>query len=52
MTTCCPMTYFSFAGGRARQIRRSFSYVTQDPIETGIHSPWWFVRDRVVALGG
>ncbi len=46
---CCPMTYFSFAGGRERQIRLSFSYVTQEQIETGIRSLWQFVRDRVAA---
>jgi (S)-3,5-dihydroxyphenylglycine transaminase len=43
---CCPMTYFSLAPGRERQVRLSFSYVTQEEIEIGIRSLWRFVRDR------
>ncbi len=44
---CCPMTYFSLAPGRERQIRLSFSYVTHDEIDAGIRSLHRFVRDRV-----
>ena len=33
---CCPMNMFALLGGRQKQIRLSFSYVTQEQIEKGI----------------
>lgn len=45
----CPMSYFSLSGGRERQVRLSFSYVTDEQIEEGIARFARFVRDRTAA---
>ncbi len=41
---CCPMTFFALAPGRERQIRLSFSYVTEEQIEQGIARLARFIR--------
>ncbi len=46
---CCPMSLFSLGGGRARQIRLSFSYVTPDEIETGVSRLVDYIKARVAA---
>lgn len=43
----CPMPYFSLTRGRERQVRLSFSYVTEAQIEEGIRRFARFVRDRI-----
>jgi (S)-3,5-dihydroxyphenylglycine transaminase len=43
----CPMSYFSLTRGRERQVRLSFSYVTEAQIEEGIGRFARFVQDRV-----
>jgi (S)-3,5-dihydroxyphenylglycine transaminase len=43
---CCPMSFFALAPGRERQIRLSFSYVTEEQIEEGIARLAGFVRGR------
>jgi (S)-3,5-dihydroxyphenylglycine transaminase len=43
----CPMSFFSLSGGRERQVRLSFSYVTEAQIEDGIARFARFVRDRL-----
>lgn len=40
----CPMSYFSLTAGRERQVRLSFSYVTESQIEEGIARFARFVR--------
>jgi (S)-3,5-dihydroxyphenylglycine transaminase len=40
----CPMSYFSLTAGRERQVRLSFSYVTEAQIEEGIARFARFVR--------
>jgi (S)-3,5-dihydroxyphenylglycine transaminase len=45
----CPMSFFSLSGGRERQVRLSFSYVTEAQIEEGIERLARFVRDRLAA---
>jgi (S)-3,5-dihydroxyphenylglycine transaminase len=54
---CCPMSFFALTPGRERQIRLSFSYVTEEQIEEGIARLARFVRGRAgvrdaSALGG
>ncbi len=44
---CCPMSFFALGGGRERQIRLSFSYVTRDEIEEGVRRLARFVADRL-----
>lgn len=44
---CCPMSFFSLSTGRERQIRLSFSYVTEAEIATGIGRLAHFVADRM-----
>lgn len=44
---CCPMRFFSVAGGCEREARLSFSYVTPDQIRSGIDRLAAFVRTRV-----
>lgn len=46
----CPVSYFSLTKGRERQVRLSFSYVTEAQIEEGIGRFARFVRDRVETL--
>lgn len=45
----CPMSYFALSGGRERQVRLSFSYVTEEQIEEGIARFARFVSDRLAA---
>lgn len=40
----CPMTFFALAEGRERQVRLSFSYVTEEQIEEGIRRFARFVQ--------
>lgn len=47
----CPMSFFSLAGGRERQVRLSFSYVTPEQIEEGIRRLARFVLDRAGVMG-
>jgi (S)-3,5-dihydroxyphenylglycine transaminase len=42
-----PMAYFSLTGGRRRQIRLSFSYVSEAQIDEGVARLAAFVRDEV-----
>jgi (S)-3,5-dihydroxyphenylglycine transaminase len=42
----CPMSYFSLTAGRERQVRLSFSYVTEEQIEEGIARFARFIHDR------
>ncbi len=44
---CCPMSFFALAPGRERQVRLSFSYVTEEQIEPGIARFARFVRARM-----
>ena len=51
----CPMSFFSLASGREREVRLSFSYVTPEQIEEGIRRFAAFVKGRVkgrLALAG
>jgi DNA-binding transcriptional MocR family regulator len=41
------MSYFALSAGRERQVRLSFSYVTEAQIEEGIARFARFVRDRL-----
>jgi (S)-3,5-dihydroxyphenylglycine transaminase len=43
----CPMSYFALSEGRERQVRLSFSYVTEAQIEEGIGRFADFVRGRL-----
>jgi (S)-3,5-dihydroxyphenylglycine transaminase len=43
----CPMSFFSLTAGRERQVRLSFSYVSEEQIEEGVGRLSRFVRDRV-----
>lgn len=43
----CPMSFFSLAGGREREVRLSFSYVTPEQIEDGIRRFAAFVKGRL-----
>jgi len=43
----CPISFFSLSRGRERQVRLSFSYVTEEQIEEGIGRFARFVRDRM-----
>jgi (S)-3,5-dihydroxyphenylglycine transaminase len=43
----CPMSFFSLAGGRDREVRLSFSYVTPEQIEEGIRRFAGFVKGRL-----
>lgn len=43
----CPMSFFSLAGGREREVRLSFSYVTPEQIAEGIRRFSRFVTERV-----
>ena len=47
----CPMSYFSLTSGRERQVRLSFSYVTEEQIEEGIGRFARFVHDRHDRVG-
>jgi (S)-3,5-dihydroxyphenylglycine transaminase len=40
----CPMSFFSLAGGREREVRLSFSYVTPEQIEEGVRRFAGFVK--------
>jgi (S)-3,5-dihydroxyphenylglycine transaminase len=42
----CPMSFFALSGGRERQVRLSFSYVTPEQIEEGVRRFARFVRER------
>jgi (S)-3,5-dihydroxyphenylglycine transaminase len=42
----CPMPYFSLTAGRERQVRLSFSYVTEAQIDEGVGRFARFVKDR------
>lgn len=46
----CPMRFFALTPGRERQVRLSFSYVTEEQIADGIGRFARFVRDRVERL--
>lgn len=43
----CPMSFFALSPGRERQVRLSFSYVTEAQIEEGIERFARFVRGRL-----
>jgi (S)-3,5-dihydroxyphenylglycine transaminase len=43
----CPMSFFALSAGRERQVRLSFSYVSEAQIEEGIARFARFVRDRL-----
>ncbi len=43
----CPMSFFSLAGGREREVRLSFSYVTPEQIDDGIRRFAAFVKGRL-----
>ncbi|HEY0510320.1 MAG TPA: PLP-dependent aminotransferase family protein [Thermoanaerobaculia bacterium] len=45
----CPMRFFALTPGRERQVRLSFSYVTEEQIAEGIARFARFVRDRATA---
>jgi (S)-3,5-dihydroxyphenylglycine transaminase len=47
----CPMSFFSLAGGRDREVRLSFSYVTPEQIDEGIRRFAAFVRSRLALAG-
>jgi (S)-3,5-dihydroxyphenylglycine transaminase len=42
----CPMSFFALTPGRERQVRLSFSYVSEDQIEEGVGRFARFVRER------
>jgi (S)-3,5-dihydroxyphenylglycine transaminase len=46
----CPMRFFALTPGRERQVRLSFSYVTEEQIGEGIARLARFVRDRIERL--
>jgi (S)-3,5-dihydroxyphenylglycine transaminase len=46
----CPMRFFALTPGRERQVRLSFSYVTEEQIADGIGRFAGFVRDRMERL--
>jgi (S)-3,5-dihydroxyphenylglycine transaminase len=46
----CPMRFFALTPGRERQVRLSFSYVTEEQIAEGIARLARFVRDRIERL--
>jgi (S)-3,5-dihydroxyphenylglycine transaminase len=46
----CPMRFFALTPGRERQVRLSFSYVTEEQIGEGIARLARFVRDRFERL--
>ena len=46
----CPMRFFALTPGRERQVRLSFSYVTEEQIDEGIGRFARFVRDRAERL--
>jgi len=58
LTTCardygvivCPMRFFALTPGRERQVRLSFSYVTEEQIAEGIARLARFVRERIERL--
>jgi (S)-3,5-dihydroxyphenylglycine transaminase len=43
----CPLRFFALSPGRERQVRLSFSYVTEEQIDEGIARLARFVQDRV-----
>jgi (S)-3,5-dihydroxyphenylglycine transaminase len=43
----CPMSFFALTPGRERQVRLSFSYVTEEQIDEGIDRFARFVRERI-----
>jgi len=43
----CPLSFFSLAGGRERQVRLSFSYVAPEQIEDGVARLARFVAERL-----
>lgn len=43
----CPMRFFALSPGRERQVRLSFSYVTEEQIAEGIDRFARFVRERI-----
>jgi len=45
----CPMRFFALTPGRERQVRLSFSYVTEEQIAEGIARLARFVRERIGA---
>lgn len=47
----CPMSFFALAGGREREVRLSFSYVTPEQIEEGIRRFAAFVKGRLALAG-
>ena len=47
----CPMSFFALAGGREREVRLSFSYVTPELIEKGIRRFAAFIRGRLALAG-
>jgi (S)-3,5-dihydroxyphenylglycine transaminase len=46
----CPMRFFALTPGRERQVRLSFSYVTEEQIAEGIARLARFVGDRIEGL--
>lgn len=46
----CPMRFFSLLPGRERQVRLSFSYVSEEQIAEGISRLASFVRDQVARV--
>jgi (S)-3,5-dihydroxyphenylglycine transaminase len=46
----CPMSFFSLVPGRERQVRLSFSYVSEEQIAEGISRLASFVRDQAAAV--
>jgi (S)-3,5-dihydroxyphenylglycine transaminase len=46
----CPMRFFALTPGRERQVRLSFSYVTEEQIGEGIGRLARFVRERIERL--
>ncbi|MES1245448.1 MAG: PLP-dependent aminotransferase family protein [Acidobacteriota bacterium] len=47
----CPISFFALAGGREREVRLSFSYVTPEQIEEGIRRFAGFVKGRLALAG-
>jgi (S)-3,5-dihydroxyphenylglycine transaminase len=45
----CPMSFFALTPGRERQVRLSFSYVSEEQIEDGVRRFARFVREQVGA---
>jgi (S)-3,5-dihydroxyphenylglycine transaminase len=48
----CPLRFFALSPGRERQVRLSFSYVTEEQIDEGIARLARFVRDRARERAG